>query len=172
MSNPKTIPEYVKEGWYTITSIWKGHVVTLINLFRKKVTLQYPEVKWDLPEGYRGLITLPLDCKTGQDKCIGCMACVKACPTQVIDIETHQGEDKKRVVDKWNADIGKCMFCKLCVEACPTKAIVMGKEFELASFSKDDLIYDRKKLNKLGGCFPEEPETPEEEPVAATKEGE
>jgi len=162
---------YIREGIYTIYSIVVGHVVTLVHLFRPKVTLQYPEVKWELPEGYRGLITLPVDPKTGQDKCIGCMACVKACPTQVIDIKTHQGEDKKRVVDAWNAKIGQCMFCQLCVEVCPTKAIAMSDHYELASFTREELVYDRKKLNELGGCFPDEPEIPEE-PVAAAKEGE
>ena len=172
MRSPKTILEYIREAWYTIYSIVKGHIVTFINLFRKKVTLQYPEVRWDIPLGYRGLITLPVDCKTGQDRCIGCMACVKVCPTGVIDVQTHQGDDKKRVVDAWNADIGKCIFCQLCVEACPTKAIVMSDQYELASFTKDEMIYDRKKLNELGGSFPEEPEKAEEEPYAAAKEGE
>lgn len=162
---------YIREGFYTIYSIVKGHIVTFLNLFRRKVTLQYPEVRWELPEGYRGLITLPVDPKTGEDRCIGCMACVKACPTQVIEIETHQGEDKKRVVDCWKAKIGQCMFCQLCVEVCPTKAIVMSDAYELACFSREETIYDRKQLNELGGCFPEEPEE-EEEPVAAAKEGE
>jgi NADH-quinone oxidoreductase subunit I len=164
-----SVTEYIREGIYTIVSIVKGHVVTIIELFKPKVTLQYPEVKWDLPEGYRGLITLPIDPKTGQDKCIGCMACVKACPTQVIDVRTHQGDDKKRVVDGWTARIGQCMFCQLCVEACPTNAIVMSDEYELAVFSREETIYDRQKLNELGGCFPDEPA---EEPVAAAKEGE
>lgn len=160
---------YIREGIYTIYSIAAGHIVTLIELFKPKVTLQYPEVKWELPDGYRGLITLPVDPKTGQDKCIGCMACVKACPSQVIEIETHQGEDKKRVVDSWTAKIGQCMFCQLCAEVCPTKAIVMSDHYELAVFTRGETTYDRRKLNELGGCFPEEPK---EEPVAAAKEGE
>ncbi|MBP6963152.1 MAG: NADH-quinone oxidoreductase subunit I [Armatimonadetes bacterium] len=169
MSKRKKLVEYVGEAWYTIYSIVAGHIVTFINLFRRKVTLQYPEVKWDLPQGYRGLITLPVDPKTGEDKCIGCQACVKVCPTQVIDVPTHQGEDKKRVVDGWTAKIGQCMFCQLCVEACPTQAIVMSDGYELATFSREETVYDRKRLNELGGSFPE---TPDEEPVAAAKEGE
>lgn len=169
MNKRKNLAEYIGEAWYTIYSIVVGHIVTFLSLFRRKVTLQYPETKWDLPEGFRGLITLPMDSKTGADRCIGCMACVKACPTRVIEIETHQGEDKKRIVDSWTAKIGQCMFCQLCVEACPTQAIVMSDAYELAVFTREETDYDRKKLNELGGFFPDKPE---EALPAAAKESE
>ena len=99
---------YLREGVYTLVSIAKGHWVTLVNLFRPKVTLQYPEVRWELPGDYRGFPTLPVDPETGQDLCIGCGACVRVCPTQVIVIESHMGEDKKRVVDSFTMNAGIC----------------------------------------------------------------
>jgi NADH-quinone oxidoreductase subunit I len=129
----------------------KGHVVTFKNLFRKKVTLQYPEVRWQLPEGYRGCPTLPLDSDSGKDRCIGCGACARVCPTQLITVESHMGDDKKRVVDGFTMDIGLCMFCGLCAEACPTDAIHMSDEYEMASFTRDALLLDRTKLNEKGG---------------------
>lgn len=73
------------------------------------------------------------------------------------------GEDKKRVVDKFEMNAGLCMFCGLCVEACPTGAIVMSDKYELAAFSREELIYDRAKLNELGGVRTVKHEPPSEE---------
>ncbi len=148
---------YVREGIYTLYSIAKGHVVTIINLFRPKVTLMYPEVRWELPSGYRGIPSLPVDPNTGQDKCIGCQACVRICPTQLIEVPVHMGEDKKRVVDGYFMNIGLCMLCQLCADICPTNAILMSDRYELASFSREDMVYDRRKLNEIGGVWPEQP---------------
>jgi len=159
---------YVREGFYTIYSIAKGHIVTFVNLFRKKVTLQYPEVRWELPEGYRGFPALPVDPETGQDACIGCGACARACPTQLITVEAHMGEDKKRIVDSFVMNAGLCMFCGLCAEVCPVGALVMSDNYELAAFSREDLIFDRRKLNELGGVRERKPEP--EEPVPAGEE--
>ena len=150
---------YIKEGFYTIYSIAKGHIVTFVNLFRKKVTLQYPEVRWELPEGYRGFPGLPVDPETGQDVCIACGACARICPTQLITVEGHLTEDKKRIVDCFVMQAGLCTFCGLCTEVCPVDAIVMTDNYELAVFSKDDLIYDRAKLNELGGVREPKPQT-------------
>ncbi|MBI2000899.1 MAG: 4Fe-4S binding protein, partial [candidate division NC10 bacterium] len=40
----------------------------------------------------------------------------------------------------------RCIFCGFCEEACPEDAIFMGKEFELASYRRDDFIYDKQRL--------------------------
>jgi len=165
---------YLNEGFYTLYSIAKGHIVTIVNLFRPKVTLMYPEVRWELPPGYRGIPSLPIDPKTGEDKCIGCQACVRICPAQLIEVPTHMGEDKKRVVDGYLMKIGLCMFCQLCAEICPTDAILMSGRYELSAFSRDEMVYDRKKLNEIGGVWPEEPEGETEagkDKAPATKEG-
>ena len=167
MSNRARTPiSYISEGIYTLYSIAKGHVVTLVNLFRKKVTLQYPEVRWDLPPGYRGVPVLPVDPETGKDACIGCQACVRICPTQLITVPTHTGDDKKRVVDGFETKIGLCMFCQLCAEVCPVDAIVRSQRYELAAFSRDDLVYDREKLNELGGVRNQKPEARSQESEA------
>ena len=168
MPDAKKITAYAAEAWYTIYSIVKGLIVTFVNLFRKKVTLQYPEVRWELPEGYRGLPALPVDPETGQDLCIGCGACARACPTQLITVEAHMGEDKKRVVDAFVMNISLCMFCGLCAEACPVDALRMSKNFELSSFTREDLIYDRKRLNEMGGVREPKPKAEEPVPVEAS----
>jgi NADH-quinone oxidoreductase subunit I len=170
MSMKKAVA-YLQEAVYTIYSIVKGHVVTIRYLFRPKVTLMYPEVKWDLPEGYRGVPALPVDPATGVDPCIGCQACVRICPPQLLTVDTHTGEDKKRVVDAFHARIGLCMFCGLCADVCPVDAIRMSKSYELAVFSKDDLHWDRARLNEVGGVRPPRPEPEPETDTAATTPG-
>lgn len=83
------------------------------------------------------------------------------------------GEDKKRIVDKFVINIGLCMFCGLCEEVCPVGAIKMSREYELADFSRDSLIYDRKKLNKIGGVQETKEEPQKKEKVSTlAKEGE
>lgn len=163
----REIIAYIGEALYTLYSIAKGHIVTFVNLFRKKVTLQYPEVRWELPPGYRGIPCLPVDPETGKDVCTGCMACVRACPTQCIAIETHQGEDKKRVVDSFTLDASLCMFCNLCAEACVFDAIRMSDTYELACFDKGEVKLDREDLNRIGGAREPKPEPEPKEPVAA-----
>ncbi|MHB0999809.1 MAG: NuoI/complex I 23 kDa subunit family protein [Armatimonadota bacterium] len=158
---------YIKEGIYTVRSICSGHVVTFKNLFRKKVTMQYPEVRWELPQGYRGLPSLPVDPDTGKDICIGCGACARVCPTQLITIETHMGEDKKRVIDEFKMNIALCMFCGFCADICPVDAIQMSDHYELCEFTREELLYDRERLNKMGGVR-EPKQTPE--PAEAKEE--
>jgi formate hydrogenlyase subunit 6/NADH:ubiquinone oxidoreductase subunit I len=50
------------------------------------------------------------------------------------------------------------MFCGLCTEACPTKGLVMSKHFELASLSREEMVFEMEKIEELGGQFPEAPE--------------
>ncbi len=142
---------------FTITSLMKGLIVTGTNFWRKKVTLMYPEKRWTLPENYRGMPVLPVDPKTGREKCLACGSCARICPEQIITIEHEVGEDKKRRLKEFKIDMSRCMFCGLCTEACPTKGLVMSKWFELSSFTKDQMIYNLEQLRDMGGSFPEEP---------------
>lgn len=141
---------YIREGFYTVYSIVVGHIVTFVNLLRPKVTMQYPEVRWELPPGYRGIPSLPVDTE-GSDSCVGCGACARACPNKALTVAAHMGEDKKRVIDSFTLDAGRCSFCRLCTEACPTGAITMSHHYELASYTREALLFDRAKLNELGG---------------------
>lgn len=51
------------------------------------------------------------------DKCNGCGACKKVCPTWAIEMK-----DKTAVIDQLS-----CMPCRLCEQSCKTEAIVYGK---------------------------------------------
>jgi NADH-quinone oxidoreductase subunit I len=148
----------LREIIYTFVSLGKGLGVTFVNFWRKKVTLHYPEQRYDLPEGYRGVPVLPVDPQTGKDKCIACGSCARICPEQVITIEHEVGEDKKRRLKSFTLDISRCMFCGLCTEACPTKGLVVSKHYELSSGSREEMVFDVDKLREMGGFFPAEPE--------------
>ena len=62
-----------------------GFKVTLRHFFKKKVTMQYPEEKWVVPEGYRGAPYLVKD-QEGRTKCVSCQLCEFVCPPKAIRI--------------------------------------------------------------------------------------
>jgi NADH-quinone oxidoreductase subunit I len=147
----------------TIVSLAKGLGVTFVNFFRKKVTLQYPEQRWELPEGYRGMPSLPIDPKTEKPRCIACGSCARVCPEQIITIEHVVGEDKKRVLTEFTIDMSRCMFCGLCTEACPTNGLVMSDVYEMSSTSRDQMVMHLDDITEAGGRWPEEPEASADE---------
>ena len=40
----------------------------------------------------------------------------------------------------------KCIYCGLCQESCPVDAIVEGPNFEFATYTRAELMYDKQKL--------------------------
>jgi len=122
--------------------IAKPMLITLKHLFKKPVTVQYPEEKLTLAERYRGLHAYDLE------RCIGCASCVKICPNKCIELRVSITPEKKKKAEEYNIYIGRCMFCGLCVEVCPLKpkVITMTQEYELACYDRPSLVYDAGKL--------------------------
>ena len=101
---------------------------------KEEVTLQYPEERWEIPEGYRGF--LHNDIKT----CTACTMCVKMCPVDCISLESVRGADKRMVLASYDINIGRCMYCGLCVEVCPPKSLKHTSGYEMASVDRGELI--------------------------------
>src|SRR5262245_65808692 len=68
--------------------------VTLVNLFRKPVTVHYPDTSRAYPDRFRGVLALTYDKETGEENCIGCRLCEYICPPQVIKVEMLKAEKR------------------------------------------------------------------------------
>lgn len=139
--------KYLKDTWLGIYTILVGMKITFLHLFKPAVTIQYPDVKVELPERARNRLYVNMD------DCIGCDQCARACPVNCIEIETvkaipgedlgttSQGKKKALWVTKFDIDIAKCCYCSLCVWPCPTECIFMTDIYEFSEFKRDNLIY-------------------------------
>mgnify|MGYP001228396873 FL=1 len=120
--------------------------------FRKKTTEQYPENRATLKisDRFRGTLVMPHD-ENNQHKCVACGLCQMACPNDTINVISEMVTDeegkKKKVLVKYQYDLGSCMYCQLCVNACPHDAIKFDNSFEHAVFDRSKLI---KTLNNEG----------------------
>lgn len=81
--------EYLKNTWLGIYTVLVGMKVTLSHLFKPKVTIQYPDVRVQLPERARNRLYVNID------DCIGCDQCARACPVDCIEIETVKALPEK-----------------------------------------------------------------------------
>ena len=123
--------------------------VTLQNLFRKPVTVHYPDQQRQYPSRYRGLLALVYEPDTGEEACIGCRLCEFVCPPAVIKVEMLKGE-KRNYAKTFTLELYACEFCELCVQVCPTDAIVMLKSFDLSTSDRRELLLDKDRLHALG----------------------
>ena len=133
-----------------------GFKVTLRHFFKKKVTMQYPEQKWVVPEGYRGAPYLVRD-QDGRTKCVSCQLCEFVCPPKAIRI-TPPGQDinpatgnVEKLPKEFEINMLRCIFCGYCQEVCPEEAIFLMKDYSLTGASRAEMIYDKEKLLALGG---------------------
>jgi NADH-quinone oxidoreductase subunit I len=127
-------------------------------LFRgKAVTMQYPEQKWVVPEGYRGAPYLVRD-QAGDTKCVSCQLCEFVCPPKAIKItppgSAGQPADRpnaEKMPAEFEINMLRCIFCGLCQEVCPEEAIFLQKDYSLTGHSRSEMIYNKEKLLALGG---------------------
>jgi NADH-quinone oxidoreductase subunit I len=150
-------PERVPSGFWGELAQLGGAVsqalwVTLRNLFRKPVTVHYPEVTRALPDRLRGVLALTYDKETGEENCIGCRLCEYICPPQVIKVEMLKAE-KRNYAKVFTLELYACEFCELCVQVCPTDAIIMTKSFDVATSDRRSLLLDKDRLHALGLQF-------------------
>ena len=116
-----------------LPEIFRGMAITLRHFKnmltgRTKVTMQYPEQKWDshMPEHYRGAPTLVKD-ECGRVRCVACQLCEFICPPRAI-----------RIVPE---------------EVCPEQAIFLRKDYAITGYTREQMVHNKEKLIELGGTL-------------------
>ena len=128
-----------------LIEILEGLLLTIKYFFKKKVTINYPFEKGVLSPRFRGEHALRRY-ESGEERCIACKLCEAVCPAQAIIIEAEPRDDGSRRTTRYEIDMTKCIYCGFCQESCPVDAIVEGPNFEFATETREELIYDKKKL--------------------------
>ena len=144
-----------------LPAILKGFKVTWRHfsgsLFRGgKVTMQYPEEKWRLPDGYRGAPYLVKD-PEGRVKCVSCQLCEFVCPPKAIRITppgpsgTPEAGNVEKGPKEFEINMLRCIFCGYCQEVCPEEAIFLMQDYSLTGLNRSEMIFGKEKLLDLGG---------------------
>ncbi|MBI4293943.1 MAG: NADH-quinone oxidoreductase subunit NuoI [Betaproteobacteria bacterium] len=138
-----------------LLELLKGMALTGRHLFRRKITVQYPEQKTPMSPRFRGLHALRRY-PSGEERCIGCKLCEAVCPALAITIETAERADGTRRTTRYDIDYNKCIFCGFCEEACPVDAIVETRIFEYHGEKRGDLYYTKDMLLAVGDTYEEQ----------------
>ncbi len=135
-----------------LPSIFKGMAITFSHLFKKKPTINYPEVKRPFSSVFRGLQILNRD-EEGRERCTACGLCAVACPAEAITMEAAErqpGEEhlyrEEKYAAKYEINMLRCIFCGLCEEACPKDAIYLTQTFAPANYGRKGFIYKKEDL--------------------------
>ena len=94
---------------FTLWELLKGLHLTWVNLFARKITIQYPEEKTPLSPRFRGLHALRRY-PNGEERCIACKLCEAVCPALAITIESDVRPDGTRRTTRYDIDLFKCIY--------------------------------------------------------------
>lgn len=156
--------QYFADIWHAVSSALQGMAITFKHVWKKPVTLQYPDERWVMPDRFRGFV------HNNTDRCNACLGCARACPVSCIYIET-QGKGVDRYMTRYAIDFNKCIWCGLCTEPCPTEALTMSHDYDHALYFRQKLVYEfvdpsrpiptHKQKRRELGLFVEEEEEEE-----------
>ena len=150
------VVERIRDAFRTflLVELVKGMMLTGRHLFRRKITVQYPEEKTPMSPRFRGLHALRRY-PNGEERCIACKLCEAVCPALAITIESEQRADGTRRTTRYDIDLTKCIFCGFCEESCPVDSIVETHILEYHGEKRGDLIYTKPMLLAVGDRYEE-----------------
>jgi len=156
-----------------------GFLTTLTTMFKKTVTVQYPDEMRELSPRFRGAVGFLPHPETGREKCVGCGLCPQVCPVDAITIGVIEDEkpganhfdewqpfehyyykgldptdpDAKKFSYFYHINETRCLYCGVCVEVCPVEALIMSHHFEMATENRGETIYDKNKILQMGKTY-------------------
>ena len=137
---------------FLLIELCRGLMLTFRQMFRPKITVQFPEEKTPRSRRFRGLHALRRY-PNGEERCIACKLCEAVCPALAIHIESEQRDDGSRRTTRYDIDLTKCIFCGMCEEACPVDAIVETHVLEYYGGRRGDLYYTKDMLLAVGDAY-------------------
>ena len=133
--------QYFTDMYQAVSSALIGMSITIKHIWKKPVTLQYPDERQVMSERFRGFV------HNDTVKCDACNLCVKACPVDCIYLET-EGKGKDRYMTRYAIDYNKCIWCSLCTENCHTGSITMSHDYDHSVYDRRSLVYEFMNPNE------------------------
>lgn len=137
-----------------------GLKVTIKRLYRSLIkrelmTIEYPEVKRDYSQRFRGMHFISVD-QNKTENCTACYLCQTVCPAECITIiaeerpaeQNEYGVSKEKRPLSFDIDALRCCFCGFCEEACPKDAIKLSRNYELAVSTRKEAVWDLDFLKR------------------------
>jgi NADH-quinone oxidoreductase subunit I len=148
------LPFSIRDFLYSflLIELFKGMALTGRYLFKRKVTVHFPEEKTPLSPRFRGLHALRRY-ENGEERCIACKLCEAVCPAMAITIESTVRADGSRRTSRYDIDLTKCIFCGFCEESCPVDSIVETHIFEYHGEKRGDLYFTKEMLLAVGDRY-------------------
>lgn len=130
-----------------------GLFIVLKYAFKRPTTIRYPEEKRPTAPRFRGRHYLT-KWDDGLERCVGCELCAIVCPSQAIYVKPAPNEPGdvhshgERYASDFQINMLRCIYCGYCEEACPTGAIILSNEYELSSFTREEMIFTKDRLTE------------------------